>query len=407
MILKELEQIASELKKSPMFQLSLSSKELFHSNFLYWIWKSSPQIFRNIIEQIYGTINKNNQKEPLIWPIEFDVKREYLHYDLCIVDKSNERPFLIIENKIKSIPRKDQLNRYKKENEKAICILLSLVTDFVGKKEVEKDWIIIDYSKYSQIIRKVYQSNNPYFSTIVEDYCTMVNTLQSISNTWKISDSLKFNEQSSDLVKSLRIDDLHQKLRYSGMLERILEKIQNEFEWPEEKFIFGKNTGDILLGEKIGKNKRNKDTITPSFSEIYVGTGMSNAQGYFELKIKVDDKTLFTIQVQGNQYRRAIERVTEKNENFKTNISWLKGKESCLHKFFATDGDTLKYPEYGYATAFGIQSPYRSNSKDGQDGFCRFGDWFIYQYVLINDVYIHELIDGVITDIKTVLKLQH
>ena len=33
------EKAINYLKTSPMFNLSLSSKELFHSNFLYWICK--------------------------------------------------------------------------------------------------------------------------------------------------------------------------------------------------------------------------------------------------------------------------------------------------------------------------------------------------------------------------------
>lgn len=43
---KEQKSIVSELEESPMFQLSLSSKELFHSNFLYWIWKFKAAAFK-------------------------------------------------------------------------------------------------------------------------------------------------------------------------------------------------------------------------------------------------------------------------------------------------------------------------------------------------------------------------
>ena len=38
----ELDQIIDGLKQSPLFQLSLASKELFHSNFLAWLCVTYP-----------------------------------------------------------------------------------------------------------------------------------------------------------------------------------------------------------------------------------------------------------------------------------------------------------------------------------------------------------------------------
>ena len=40
------------LKTSPMFNLSLASKELFHSNFLYWLSIIDKQLFKNLIEEL-------------------------------------------------------------------------------------------------------------------------------------------------------------------------------------------------------------------------------------------------------------------------------------------------------------------------------------------------------------------
>jgi hypothetical protein len=37
------------LKKSPLFNLSLSSKELFHSNFLAWLCENYPNYMGEII----------------------------------------------------------------------------------------------------------------------------------------------------------------------------------------------------------------------------------------------------------------------------------------------------------------------------------------------------------------------
>lgn len=40
-----------KLKISPLFNLSLSSKELFHSNFLYWIGRTYPSEFGGIFSK--------------------------------------------------------------------------------------------------------------------------------------------------------------------------------------------------------------------------------------------------------------------------------------------------------------------------------------------------------------------
>ena len=112
------------LATSPMFKLSLSSKELFHSNFLEWLSNVDQEAFKRLILGMAG-INKYN------WPEVWRVKREYNNFDLCIVaydqfynndieeidDNEDFRILFVIENKVKSIPYKEQLERYAKEAE--------------------------------------------------------------------------------------------------------------------------------------------------------------------------------------------------------------------------------------------------------------------------------------------------
>lgn len=115
------------LKTSPMFKLSLSSKELFHSNFLEWLSNVNENAFKDLILKMAG-IEKDKYKWPEVWR----VKREYNNFDLCVVaydqyseDTENEkvdddedfRILFVIENKVKSIPYKEQLERYTQEAE--------------------------------------------------------------------------------------------------------------------------------------------------------------------------------------------------------------------------------------------------------------------------------------------------
>lgn len=117
------------LKTSPMFKLSLSSKELFHSNFLEWLSNVDQDAFKRLI------LYMADLEEGYEWPEVWRVKREYNNFDLCIVaydqygednenekdindDTNDSRILFVIENKVKSIPYKEQLQRYAIEAEK-------------------------------------------------------------------------------------------------------------------------------------------------------------------------------------------------------------------------------------------------------------------------------------------------
>ena len=114
------------LKTSPMFKLSLSSKELFHSNFLEWLSNVDQKAFQRLILDMAG-IEENDYN----WPTAWRVKREYNNFDLCVVaydqyyknedekidDDDDFRILFVIENKVKSIPYKEQLVRYTQEAE--------------------------------------------------------------------------------------------------------------------------------------------------------------------------------------------------------------------------------------------------------------------------------------------------
>lgn len=120
---KTYEDAIKYLKTSPMFNLSLSSKELFHSNFLYWIWKLNPNAFKCLMATLLDVeINQLDWGDDDKW----EVVREYNSFDLCVkyrdTESNNEETgarkidygdvLLVIENKVKSIPYKGQLHKY-------------------------------------------------------------------------------------------------------------------------------------------------------------------------------------------------------------------------------------------------------------------------------------------------------
>ena len=77
-----------KLKKSPMFNLSLSSKELFHSNFLAWIAEDedTKELFESILE-LFGLEKETAQDYAKgIRDSHYIVKREYHNFDFCICE---------------------------------------------------------------------------------------------------------------------------------------------------------------------------------------------------------------------------------------------------------------------------------------------------------------------------------
>ena len=68
--------IYNQLKESPLLYLSGGSKELFHSNFLYWLGINYRQVFEQLMSRMLSISG--------VWPQGWTLKREYYHLDLCV-----------------------------------------------------------------------------------------------------------------------------------------------------------------------------------------------------------------------------------------------------------------------------------------------------------------------------------
>lgn len=163
------------LRGSTMFHMSLGSKELFHSNFLHWISIVNWRFFLFILHNLSG-IDKfwwEGKYSPDKHNIE--VRREFHHFDLSIyildsektvkdtssdhsiADKGTEDysfsnkgrtvqkwiPVLILENKMKSLPYREQLVEYtnKAFNEwRSGSLIKEAIKDLKNKPGSYSDW---------------------------------------------------------------------------------------------------------------------------------------------------------------------------------------------------------------------------------------------------------------------------
>lgn len=95
-----METIINKLKESPLYNLSMANKELFHSNFIAWFGKKYPALFIELINKLLP--NRYNWFDGGY--NELRIEREYNHFDISVF-KGQELK-LVIENKVKSIPTK-------------------------------------------------------------------------------------------------------------------------------------------------------------------------------------------------------------------------------------------------------------------------------------------------------------
>lgn len=258
------------LKESPLFNLSLSSKELFHSNFLWWLGSNERTfpLFKQVMERFVGTA--------LQWTFDnISVERENKHIDLCVKNKTGKKTLLILENKVKSIPNKEQLKEYYEKEPKAEnYVLLSLATEFLDKAAIEnisengnKIWKICSYADFAEALKIIPDGLTQYERELINDYRTFILYLHELAQQWigNVRRDKLFKEKS-EKIEECRLHDLYDKLRYSQLA--------------------------LMLQKQLNR------------TDVYVKTGYSNKSGIVEVTIPYEDHQLI-IQVQGNSYRHA------------------------------------------------------------------------------------------------------
>ncbi|MDE6277018.1 MAG: PD-(D/E)XK nuclease family protein [Muribaculaceae bacterium] len=192
------------LKTSPMFQLSLSSKELFHSNFLYWLYTLNRNNFLELFRKLLKNKNLGSN-----WG-EWEVKREYNHYDLCVIshEDKDEIIHLVLENKFKSLPNIQQLDKYCKKTQKCECHVLLTLADKFPNKEKITDWTIINYKDLGKAISVVFSDVVGYEAGIIRDYINVISIIHNQSVSWKVLRGSLFSNSRKEYV-DLRIDDIY------------------------------------------------------------------------------------------------------------------------------------------------------------------------------------------------------
>ncbi len=381
------------LKTSPLFNLSLSSKELFHSNFLSWLAQQYPEFFVEICKDLGCMAGWSNT--------HWNVKREYMNFDLCI--EADGDIVLVLENKVKSIPSKSQLDEYvsklnkkeKQDNENRDLLLLSLSTSFPDKQAIENamKWQIRSYEDLWQAIMKNKHNfvHNLYENDLIEDYCLFIATLHELSKSWKVENTSHFllSENEKKTSKDLRIADLQDKIWYSQLLEQLNTCLKEDNRW--HNVISGMNI------EKIGRNE-NK-----CLCEVFTNYGFTHGQGLLEAKIKINKDYVLLIQIQGNRYCHGIEWIKKGKWNY--NQLWEMTKEEELIKNLSFFQFTENKPAHFPNICKDINEPITNRKrKDEIRNFNKYGDRFLYQSKQIKEeALVSEVLDAIKKELGSIV----
>ena len=408
----DLSELLKELKKNPIFKMSLGSKELFHSNFLEYINEVNEGLFLSIINRLLP----DNSKLPN--GIDYKLSRELENFDLCLYHEEvtstkkkkdgQEKEIkqiifdLILENKVKSIPRKEQLKEYEdkvvKHNPEGYTtryILLSLAENFADKSDIENEnvWQIKSYKDLYDAISSEISSNNLQFScpkdkTYIQDYCEFILKLHLLQEKILMDVEKQPLFQDVEEFKKYRLHDLYIKLRCAKFLILLQKKLGDNGICPVH---FINNHGDIRTIHKTKGVYLNQN--------IFRSVGQAAAFLYLK---DGDNNDIYEIVVQGIQYRHGINSCRLANyrqEKVQSqNILWNTFNQHPFEKEFLSLSNVL--------TNLVVQPPQKRKNNKSKiqkiDNFCGYNHDYVYKYKDISKLSVKDLLEVMAKDIIAV-----
>lgn len=296
---KELEIKIKELKKNPILYMSLGSKELFHSNFWAWLIETEKK-FAKIF---FNDIDLENIA---------CVGREDGNRDLTIYMKKQEdekrSEVYVVENKFKSMPTVEQIQKYQKDVEQKSVFHGGLLTGIEKPNFIlPTNWNFISYKEISQGILNVVENIRDNISlfnyNLIKEYCGFLNKLQELLFTFiNYSKNKKcLNSEDFALLHEIKMDSVCKKLN------------MQEF----AKYVKDNLTEDI-------------------YKDVIVNTNFTRGESIidveFEKKCEDGFRIKIGIQIQGTQYRKRIVKSLDKDiKNNKIRI--LNNEESRIEIF--------------------------------------------------------------------------
>ena len=249
-----IEEQLQRLNRSPLFAISLSGKELSHSNFWAWLLEQEVDGKHPFIEVFIPNFYQNECTF-------ISVEREKKHVDLTITykNKANETEVLIIENKIKSIPTKEQLMRYEKELGKKDLPITGILTGLYASLDIQdlRKWSFLSYQEIAKRIMNIQKQHATMdFADYIKQYAEDIKVLYDLFQSKMEQNKGKYIIGDNDLEK-IRYSDIYVKLKGSEFMEEINKRLnfENYKEWAKPvcglSFNHKKPTLSIVFSQRI------------------------------------------------------------------------------------------------------------------------------------------------------------
>jgi len=214
---KHIDTLVNKINDSVMFNLSLSSIELFHSNFLALIFQKYPDVF-------YMVIGKT---PPPVDLREFRVEREKRKVDITVTHGKSK---YFIENKVKDILRQEQYDKIC-DNGVGKYYLFSLLGDdmrYIDETNKPK-WKELGYSHIVKVLKNYSEDRQlNEFTPFVRDYCEYMPAFIELLNEYSSRKKyLLYND--SEVSKRLEKAKLRA-IFYKCVMVRFMHQFHQKFD---------------------------------------------------------------------------------------------------------------------------------------------------------------------------------
>ena len=326
-------ELINQLNENALYKISMSSIELFHTNFWSWMFNKYKSSLKYFFEDIINVDDFDN----------LDVRREYKHTDICILD---DQSAYIIENKIKSLPDNKQLEKYQGEKYERkpfkIGIITSIVKLNIIQEMLDKDhWVYLDYNDISRRIKNFmnfYISENKDYDRfdfeLLSKYCDMIEQL--------------YHLMSNELVE-----------RNQYLLDTCLTDIG--FGIVYKKFI-----GTLLVNQIL--NYHRFSDFKPYLEENGVTSDINRTQMTLTIKLSsIEENTSIGIQISNYEYRWFISkwndnprRYSDKEKKRLAAEEVFNSKKQRFPKWLIGEGFN-RYVTENYTFVYQKKEPFKPN----------------------------------------------
>jgi hypothetical protein len=368
-----------------LFQASLGSKELFHSNMLAWLLEQESangrmEAFHLFLNQFIGKGLPELDSRKL----SFEIQREQLNIDLIIKWQDQcEWKMVFIENKMKSIPTREQLADYdakidKLDNgkrklngsevtRKAECRILLTPLALNRNDVLPAGWVNKTYEDDVIVFLETLANirfKNEDVPFVIDRYRELIKNLIRLLSEFKLDNDGEFGQlnyvgvfyplhemEHTDTamvqVRNLRLHDLVLKLTH----QKIAQQLRSQFS--------GYSTELVDSYETLKKKPQS----------IHISDDFSRSTGITGCIVHVKDGFHIGIQLQANSVKYFVE-VFDNKLNEKNRAFAFKLVEKCLW-FYDNTGDEPRLLD-------GKGRNKKQLSIDGTTVFNSYGLNFIY-----------------------------